>query len=339
MKIKNLILAASFLSATPGLPAQTLQYDFKDWVAAHLEYPQAAYERMYEASIPVAFKVAADGTIYDVECRVDLRGESDMIRQMADAAVKAVASAPKWLPASGDTPPEDYSLMVEFEMPKFGADMEVVPGFVRPEWVSEEYHRSYHKLTAWIASQISVPEDFHISLTGIIEKGGTLGHTKIISTSDEAVAAKVLEVIDRAPKWTPGIGHDGEPVRVFRHIYLRFESEYNDRGPESDEGNDEVMPTFRGGDTQKFREWFTEKLIYPQSCYVNGICGTVLLHFVIDKQGQVGDIEVRHSPNEALTRAALHVLHRSPKWTPGLDADGKPTRVYYTFPVNFMLPR
>lgn len=337
MKTKLLVLTAGLLLSAAALHGQVLQYDFKDWVAAHLEYPQAAYELMAEATIPVAFRVAADGTISDVECRADLRRESAIVRRMAKAAVSAVAAAPAWQAAAKDSLSGEYSVMVEFEMPKFGPEVERKPVFPASEETDRTNLESNKRLRAWIAQQTAVSENFRAGIVGVVEKGGTLGHLKVVSTNDEAVAANVVAALEKAPKWTPGLGRDGEAVRTFVYLPLRFNNRDEAAVDAAETETERVLPEFEGGGIDGFRQWVMKRLRYPREEARARIQGTVLLKFVVGKEGSVEDIEVLHAPNKALSIEAKRVVANSPKWTPGHGSDGKATRFYYLLPVQFSL--
>ena len=62
----------------------------------------------------------------------------------------------------------------------------------------------------------------------------------------------------------------------------------------------EKMPTFQGGDLNKFRNWVQGKLHYPQIAQENGISGRVILSFVIEKDGTLTNIEVLQTPDRSL---------------------------------------
>ncbi len=328
-----------FAFAPATVSAQRLQYNFTDRVAALLEYPEAAYETMFEATIPIGFRVAADGTIHDVRSRVDVSRESQMVREMVDAAIRAVDAAPEWEPAGeGEVASEEeYSVNVEFAMPRFAGDVSRGPQFMPPvgseDDEDEEGHDSYASLRDWISERMEVPEDFRVTLTGVIEKGGTLGHLKILSTSDDALAARVIELLADAPAWTPPLGREGQPVRAFRHIPLSFRS----RDEESGEESEDVMPTFQGGGLDTFRGWVMSRLSYPPFAARNGVQGTVMLRFVVERDGSVSEIETLHSPNRLLTQEATRAVRRSPRWSPG-TRNGETVRVYYILPIVFSLP-
>jgi len=52
--------------------------------------------------------------------------------------------------------------------------------------------------------------------------------------------------------------------------------------------------------------------------------------------GKVCDVINARSVDPALDEEALRVILPSPLWTPGKQS-GKPVKVLYTFPINFIL--
>lgn len=96
-------------------------------------------------------------------------------------------------------------------------------------------------------------------------------------------------------------------------------------------------PAFQGKDTKAFSHWVNTKLVYPESSRETGSEGTVRLRFVIDRDGEVTDIEIVESSGDpALDAEAFRVVFSSPKWQPGM-LNGKPVRARLTFPVVFRL--
>lgn len=98
----------------------------------------------------------------------------------------------------------------------------------------------------------------------------------------------------------------------------------------------EYMPEFMGGDLNRFRSWVSERLHYPTVAAENGIEGTVLLTFVVEKDGTLAHIEVLQSPDRSLAEEAVRVLQTSPKWKPGMQRT-TPVRVRFTLPLQFRL--
>ncbi len=98
----------------------------------------------------------------------------------------------------------------------------------------------------------------------------------------------------------------------------------------------EDMPSFQGGDLNKFRNWVQGRLKYPAIAQENNIQGKVTLSFVIEKDGTLTHIEVLQSPDKSLSDEAARILAQSPKWTPGKQRN-IPVRVKYILPVDFVL--
>ena len=98
----------------------------------------------------------------------------------------------------------------------------------------------------------------------------------------------------------------------------------------------EKMPSFQGGDLNKFRNWVQERVRYPQIAQENGVSGKVVLSFVVEKDGTLTNIEVLQSPDRSLADEAVRVLKTSPKWEPGQQRN-PPVRVKYTLPVDFRI--
>lgn len=96
----------------------------------------------------------------------------------------------------------------------------------------------------------------------------------------------------------------------------------------------ETMPSFQGGDLNKFRAWVQQNIRFPQIALENGIRGRVVLSFVIEKDGRLTNIQVLQSPDRSLSDEAIRVLSKSPKWSPGKQRN-QVVRVKYTLPVDF----
>ena len=98
----------------------------------------------------------------------------------------------------------------------------------------------------------------------------------------------------------------------------------------------EVKPTFQGGDENAFTKWVFEQLKYPADAVKGKVQGRVILQFVVDENGNVGNVKVVRGVAPSLDQEALRVVAMSPKWTPGTQR-GKNVKVRYIFPVIFQL--
>ena len=97
----------------------------------------------------------------------------------------------------------------------------------------------------------------------------------------------------------------------------------------------EVMPEFPGG-VMEMMKFLQMNINYPPTAAANNIEGRVVLQFIVEKTGKVGDVKVVRSVNEELDAEAVRVVKSMPDFTPGRQ-DGKPVSVWYTLPVSFKL--
>lgn len=96
----------------------------------------------------------------------------------------------------------------------------------------------------------------------------------------------------------------------------------------------EQMPSFPGG-TQALMDYLKENTRWPgspESC----IQGRVVVSFVVEKDGSIGEPKVVKSLDPAFDAEALRVVSMMPKWRPG-KFNGKATRVRYCIPIRFKL--
>ncbi|MDX9845893.1 MAG: energy transducer TonB [Tenuifilaceae bacterium] len=98
----------------------------------------------------------------------------------------------------------------------------------------------------------------------------------------------------------------------------------------------EHMPSFQGGDINKFREFINRNLRYPEIAAENGIQGRVILSFVVESHGGVSNVRILRGVDPALDKEAIRVVESSPKWKPGMQR-GKPVRVSFNIPIIFVL--
>ena len=94
------------------------------------------------------------------------------------------------------------------------------------------------------------------------------------------------------------------------------------------------MPEFPGGNYGLNR--YLSSVHYPRSALVDGIQGRVYISFVIDENGDVENAKIARGVDISLDMAALNQVIDMPKWKPG-KKKGKPTKIKYTVPINFVL--
>ncbi len=97
----------------------------------------------------------------------------------------------------------------------------------------------------------------------------------------------------------------------------------------------EDMPEFPGGELA-LRKYIANAIKYPVIAQENGIQGKVYVTFVVDKDGGISDARIARGVDPSLDKEALRVVNTLPKWKAGKQR-GKPVRVSYTVPINFVL--
>ena len=97
----------------------------------------------------------------------------------------------------------------------------------------------------------------------------------------------------------------------------------------------EQMPQFPGGE-QALMKYLQSHINYPPMAAENNVQGKVVVQFVVDKTGRVGEVKVVRSVDKDLDREAARVCKSLPKFTPGRQ-NGHPVSVWYTLPVFFKL--
>jgi TonB family protein len=90
------------------------------------------------------------------------------------------------------------------------------------------------------------------------------------------------------------------------------------------------MPKFNGD----IMAYLGDHLSYPKSASKQG---TVVVSFVIEKDGSVSTVKVIQSVEHALDSAAMACVAAMPKWIPG-SQNGTLLRVQYNLPINYSQP-
>ena len=99
----------------------------------------------------------------------------------------------------------------------------------------------------------------------------------------------------------------------------------------------EQMPQFPGGDAALIK-YLDSHIQYPPEAAKNNIQGRVILQFVVDKTGEIGEVKVVRSVDKDLDKEAVRIVKTLPKFNPGRQ-NGQAVAVWYTLPVTFKLPQ
>jgi periplasmic protein TonB len=94
----------------------------------------------------------------------------------------------------------------------------------------------------------------------------------------------------------------------------------------------EIESSYAGGPAAWAR-YLNKNLRYPQAAMDNEIEGTVYVQFIVDKEGNVSDVEAV-SGHEELRQEAVRVIKKSGKWEPAIQ-NGRKVKSYKRQPIIF----
>lgn len=98
----------------------------------------------------------------------------------------------------------------------------------------------------------------------------------------------------------------------------------------------EIDASFPGGQ-QAWARFLNKNLRAPDDAVNNNISGQVVVQFVVDKDGNVSDVEAISGPEQGgLREEAIRVIRKSGKWTPALQ-NGRYVKAYRKQPVIFQI--
>lgn len=95
-------------------------------------------------------------------------------------------------------------------------------------------------------------------------------------------------------------------------------------------------PEYPGG-TQGLVQFLSDNIKYPKTAERNGVQGTVVLQFVVEKTGSISNITVLKSVSRELDTEAVRVVSQIKRFVPGYNEDHAPVRTLFTLPVKFSL--
>ena len=126
----------------------------------------------------------------------------------------------------------------------------------------------------------------------------------------------------------PPVEEDNTPI-IFAEQMPRF--------PGCVEGNKQAKDACS---TKALLTFLSRNLKYPALARENGIHGTAVIRFVVEKDGSLTNLEIVKDPGGGLGKEALRVAQlmndMDEKWTPGKQ-NARPVRVRFNLPVKFRL--
>lgn len=98
----------------------------------------------------------------------------------------------------------------------------------------------------------------------------------------------------------------------------------------------EIESSYPGG-ASAWSRYLNKTLKYPQEAQDNEIQGTIIVQFIVDKEGNVSDVEAVSGPSTGgLRDEAVRVIKKSGKWEPAIQ-NGRKVKSYKKQPITFRL--
>ena len=183
----------------------------------------------------------------------------------------------------------------------------------KPEVIQEEVSKTYQATELQIVEDKNVrEEDEIVSFDERMQTNAIAGRVTNSegSTDLNNFKERIDEIVVEAP-----VEPEAKPEQIFKSV--------------------EQMPQFPGGD-EALLKYLSSHINYPPMAAENNIQGRVVVQFVVDKTGKVGEVKIARSVDKELDNEAVRVCKSLPKFTPGRQ-NGQPVAVWYTLPVTFKL--
>ena len=108
---------------------------------------------------------------------------------------------------------------------------------------------------------------------------------------------------------------------------------------DAEEGNDplvkvEIESEYPGGGAA-WQRFLKKNLNYPQVAIDNEVQGFVMVQFIVDKEGNVSEVQAVSGPDD-LRAEAVRVIKKSGKWTPAIQ-NGRQVKSYKRQSIGFRL--
>jgi len=219
-------------------------------------------------------------------------------------------------------------------------------------------------LITWLQTNLKYPKEAQekkiqgtVMIQFVVQKDGSIAKPQILRSVDPILDKEALRVISQMPKWTPG-KQRGKVVntRFTLPIVFKIHQEAPEGQSEATKTDSilinepipattdnevfsvvEEMPTFPGGQ-KALITWLQTNLKYPKEAQEKKIQGTVMIQFIVQKDGSIVKPEILRSADPILDKEALRLVSLMPKWTSGKQR-GKTVNTRFTFPITFKLRR
>lgn len=97
----------------------------------------------------------------------------------------------------------------------------------------------------------------------------------------------------------------------------------------------EVAASFPGG-LDGWKRYLERNLQYPEAAQENSTQGVVRVQMVVDKDGNITEVQALNNPGDGLAEEAMRVIKKGPKWVPA-EQNGRKVTYRFVQNVTFQL--
>lgn len=156
---------------------------------------------------------------------------------------------------------------------------------------------------------------------------------------DDQVTDEYIPTVDELQKVDPGASTQEGVEGGFDYSLVEVEQTTEEKVvvEEKEEAFTfvEEMPSFPGG-TNELLKFIADNIEYPEIAKRAGVSGKVMVRFIVEKNGDISDIEVIKGIGAGCDEEAVRVCRMMPNWAPGKQ-NLKPVRVKIVIPFQFVL--
>ena len=118
-------------------------------------------------------------------------------------------------------------------------------------------------------------------------------------------------------------------MKLFYYLFLLIS--ITSCSHENNVNRDQISPEYPGGDAEMIN-FIVNNFNYPEYSIENNEQGTIIVQFIISKDGKIKDTKIVQSISKLLDYEALRIINKMPKWKPG-EQLGEKVEVRYTLPI------
>jgi TonB family protein len=193
----------------------------------------------------------------------------------------------------------------------------------------------------WVISQIKYPSEAtsggihgRVIVTYSVEVDGSISKVGLMGKPDPLLGEAVIKTVQASPKWEPP--KNPEAKDPFSSI-INIKFELPDKVFKDDAYiSAEKMPQYPGG-VVELSTFIKTNTKYPEAAKPEKVDGTVIVRFIVNKNGDAEDPVILKSVHPLLDAEALRVVNLLKGFSPGSQG-GMAVNVYSIVKVTFSIP-